>query len=138
VPPQQTRNAADGSDTKTPHKFGYTKIDTLGSNATSREYHAQLREYDADVRERKKPTDGELFECRQIISGNMYGIVMELWLPFSAHNDLVPKHESFYRVHLAYEYNDLQPRHFELELQAEPPLPAVERQLVAEQQLARV
>ena len=90
------------------------------------------------VRERKKPTDGELFECRQIISGNMHGIVMELRLLFSAHNDLVPKRESFYRAHHAYEHNDLQPRHFELELQAEPPLPVAELQLVAEQQLARV
>lgn len=63
---------------------------------------------------------------------------MELRLLFSAHNDLVPKRVPFYRVHLTYEHNDLQPRHFELELQAEPPLPAVGRLLVAEQQLARV
>ncbi len=107
-------------------------------DAKGREIYAQRRRNDADVRETKKTTDGELFECRQIISDNMHGIVMELRLLFSAHNDLVPKRESFYRVHLAYEHNDLQPRHFELELQAEPPLPAVERQLVAEQQLARV
>ena len=68
----------------------------------------------------------------------MYGIVMELWLPFFAHNGQAPKRVPFFHVHHAYEHIDPQPRHFELGLRAEPPLPAVERQLVAEQQLARV
>ena len=63
---------------------------------------------------------------------------MELRLPFSAHNDLVPKRESFYRAHHAYEHIDPQPKHFELVLQVEPPLQAVEQLLVEEQQLARV
>ena len=162
MPPQQTRNAANAATLKRRTSAATRKsgaVEQIRNGATvrendatlrginaqvcendarGREIHAQRRRNDAGQCETKKPTDGELFECRQIISGNMYAIVMELWLPFSAHNDLVPKHESFYRVHLAYEHNDLQPRHFELELQAEPPLPAVERQLVEEQQLARV
>jgi hypothetical protein len=106
------------------------------NDARWREIHAQRCTNDADVRETKKPTDGELLMPRK--ERFMYAVFTVLLLQFSAHNDLVPKRESFYRARHAYEHNDLQPRHFELELQVEPPLPAVERQLVAEQQLARV
>ena len=88
MPPQQTRNAADGGDTKTPYKCDYTKkwrreqtrndatvrendatlrgiyAQVRENNAELRGINAQRRRNDADVRETKKPTVGELVKTK--------------------------------------------------------------------------